>query len=95
MSFLSFQCNQLFGSADFHQSKISIENFEQHHTQENAWIAYDSYVFSIQKDDSFLLELFKEHYAKNIKLFLKTFPKSTQLEIYQKLRPRFIGYLST
>ncbi len=94
MSFLSFQCNQLFHSADFHQSKISYENFEQHNTKENAWISYDNYVFSIQKDDSFLLDFFQDYYAKNIKSFLKTFPKSIQLDIYQKLRPRFIGYLT-
>lgn len=96
MNFITtFSCQQLFQNSDFHSNKITLETFESHHTADNAWIAYQNYVFSIQKDDEYLLDLFRDYYGKDVKKYIQSFTKATQKEIYEKLRPRYIGNLIT
>ncbi len=94
MSFWGIQCNGLFQSADFHNSVISMNVFKEHNTEENPWISFDKRVFSIQKDDIYLLEIFKDYYGKDVKKVIKGFSKEKQQEIFEKLRDRYIGQLS-
>jgi hypothetical protein len=92
MSFLSCM-NQLFHSYDYHQNKISIEEFKKHNTHENAWISYEEKIFSIQKDDKYLLQIFQDYYGKDVSTYIKTLTHSTQLDILQKLHNRCIGLI--
>ncbi len=92
MSFLSCM-NQLFHSYDYHQNKISIKEFKKHNTSENAWISYDEKIFSIQKDDQYLLQIFHDYYGKDVSRFVKTLTHSTQLDILNKLQNRCIGLI--
>ncbi len=92
MSFLSCM-NQLFQSYDYHQNKISIEEFKKHNTSDNAWILYEDKIFSIQKDDKYLLELFFDYYGKDVSSYVKTLTYSTQIDIKNKLQNRCIGFI--
>jgi len=92
MSFLSCM-NQLFHSYDYHQNKISIEEFKKHNNSDNAWISYEEKIFSIQKDDKYLLELFLNYYGKDVSTFVKTLTHSTQIDILNRLQNRCIGFI--
>lgn len=93
MNFLTCM-NQLFHSYDYHQNVISHEEFIKHNTPENPWISFENKVFSIQKDDQFLLHLFKEYYGKDVSAFVKTMNHQSQLDLQQRLQNRCIGILN-
>lgn len=85
--------NQLFHSYDYHQNVISHEEFIKHNTHENPWISFEGKVFSIQKDDQYLLHLFKEYYGKDVTLFIKSLHMNEQKNIIEKIKLRYIGIL--
>ncbi len=76
---------------DYHQNVISHEEFIKHNTPENPWISFENKVFSIQKDDQYLLQIFHDYYGKDVSTYIKTLTHSTQLDILQKLHNRCIG----
>lgn len=92
MSFLSCM-NQLFHSYDYHQNIISQEEFTKHNTPDNPWISFEGKVFSIQKDDQYLLQLLKDYYGKDVSSFVKTLNYQTQLDLQQRLQHRCIGII--
>ena len=57
----------IFKESDYNNNTIKKNIFLKHNTKENAWIKIDNDVYSIRQDDTFLLELFKEFYGKDVK----------------------------
>ncbi len=85
--------NQLFQSYDFHQNIISLEEFKKHNTSDNAWVLYENKIFSIQKDDKYLLDIFYDYYGKDTTSFIQTLNKDIQNDIYNRLKDRIIGII--
>ena len=71
---------------------------KNHNTVDNAWIAIDKTVYSIRKDDTILLDIFKNFYGKNVKEFILSdiifLNIKTRILILEKLQNRKIGYLT-
>ncbi len=95
MSFLNFiSCsNFLFSQSDYNQNILTIENVNLHNNQDNAWIVYNNNVYSIQKNDDFLLNLFNQFYGKDVSDFLSKLENNERKIILNKLKTRFIGKL--
>jgi len=99
MSKLVCACvEDIFLSADYNNIQIKNNLLKQHSKKENAWIAIDKNVYSIRKDDTFLLEIFKDYYGKDVKEFImnsNTFTNNKdKVLILNKLKDRKIGVLS-
>jgi hypothetical protein len=97
MSRLLCKCvDDIFEKYDYNNIPIKSNIFLLHNNKENAWISIDKEVYSIRKDDYYLLELFKNYYGKNVKLFLKKFIKNPKdiILILDKLKDRKIGNLT-
>ncbi len=94
LQFLNFKCiDVLFEGGDYHKKKINENLLKKHNQRENAWIAIDKIVYSIQKNDDFLLDIFKNHYGTNVKNFLNSLNKKEKEEVIDKLGQRIIGVL--
>ncbi len=95
MSFLNFiNCsNFFFSQSDYNQNILTIENVNLHNNQDNAWIVYNNNVYSIQKNDDFLLNLFNQFYGKDVSDFLSKLENNERKIILNKLKTRFIGKL--
>ena len=98
MSKLICSCvDELFNKYDYNNIPIKNYLLKKHNNKENAWITIDKNVYSIRKDDIFLLELFKNYYGKDVKNFIndnKLFPLlKEKVKILDKLKNRKIGFL--
>jgi len=96
MSKLMCKCvEDIFEKYDYNNIPIKYNIFLMHNSEENAWISIDKQVYSIPKNDHYLLELFKNHYAKNVKTFLINLIKNPKDKILllDKLKNRKIGVL--
>ena len=94
-----FQCvNNLFQSYDYNNLPINYDIIQKHNTSDNAWIIIGKEVFSIRKDDSLLLDIFKNYYGKDVKEFILKNEKFKNIKIkiliLEKLKERKIGSLS-
>jgi hypothetical protein len=88
--------NNLFKNYDYHNNYIKKNLLENHHDKDNAWIAIDKEVYSIRKDDYYLLDIFKNFYGKNVKDYIlndKYFDIKKRIIILEKLKVRKIGKL--
>lgn len=100
MSKLMCACvEDIFKSYDYNNIPIKNNILKQHNNKENAWICIDKEVFSIRKDDIYLLDLFKDYYGKNVKSFLLSHPlfvsnPKEKILLLEKLKNRKIGILS-
>lgn len=100
MSKLMCACvDDIFKSYDYNNLFIKNSVLKQHNNKENAWITIDKEVFSIRKDDIYLLELFKDYYGKNVKDFLLnhhifSVNLKEKIKLLDKLKKRKIGMLS-
>jgi len=85
----------IFEKYDYNNIPIKYSIFLLHNNKENAWISIDKEVYSIRKDDYYLLELFKNYYGQNIKSFLVNYIKNPRdkILILDKLKERKIGNL--
>jgi len=87
----------MFSKYDYNNIPIKKYLLKQHNNKENAWISIDNDVYSIRKDDNFLLELFKDYYGKDVKNLIydsNLFPVlKEKLQILDKLKSRKIGFL--
>lgn len=98
MSKLLCSCvDDMFSKYDYNNIPIKKYLLKQHNNKENAWISIDNNVYSIRKDDKFLLELFKDYYGKDVKNLIydsNLFPVlKEKLQILDKLKSRKIGFL--
>lgn len=98
MSKLLCSCvDDMFSKYDYNNIPIKKYLLKQHNNKENAWISIDNDVYSIRKDDNFLLELFKDYYGKDVKNLIynsNLFPVlKEKLQILDKLKSRKIGFL--
>ena len=98
MSKLLCSCvDDMFSKYDYNNIPIKKYLLKQHNNKENAWISIDNNVYSIRKDDNFLLELFKDYYGKDVKNLIydsNLFPVlKEKLQILDKLKSRKIGFL--
>ena len=98
MSKLLCSCvDDMFSKYDYNNIPIKRYLLKQHNSKENAWISIDNNVYSIRKDDNFLLELFKDYYGKDVKNLIydsNLFPVlKEKLKILDKLKSRKIGFL--
>lgn len=98
MSKLLCSCvDDMFSKYDYNNIPIKKYLLKQHNSKENAWISIDNNVYSIRKDDNFLLELFKDYYGKDVKHLIydsNLFPVlKEKLQILDKLKSRKIGFL--
>ena len=88
--------DDLFKVSDYNNIGINYKLLKTHNKKDNAWISVDNNVYSIRKDDSELLSIFKDYYGKNIKndmlknIFLNLKDKIIFLD---KLNKRKIGHL--
>ena len=94
-----FQCvNNLFQSYDYNNLPINCNVVKKHNTPDNAWIVIGKEVFSIRKDDTLLLNIFKNYYGKDVKEFIlknEIFKNiKIKISILEKLKERKIGSLS-
>jgi hypothetical protein len=89
--------NNIFNNYDFNNIPINKNIFEKHSNKENAWISINNNVYSIQQDDTILLELFKDYYGKDVKNFILSSilfkDMKKRILILEKLKERKIGYL--
>jgi len=98
MSKLLCSCvDDMFSKYDYNNIPIKKYLLKQHNNKENAWISIDNNVYSIRKDDKFLLELFKDYYGKDVKNLIydsNLFPVlKEKFQILDKLKNRKIGFL--
>jgi hypothetical protein len=96
MSKLLCKCvEDIFEKYDYNNIPIKYNIFALHNNKENAWISIDKDVYSIRQDDYYLLNLFKEYYGQNVKLFLTQNIKNPRdkILILDKLKDRKIGNL--
>ncbi len=98
MSFFNFSflycSNLLFSSSDFNQNILSIENLKKHNTYDNAWISYNNNIYSIQKNDGFLLNLFKDYLGKDVSEFIQKLNQKEKDFVLERLKDRIIGKIS-
>ena len=84
----------IFKDSDYNNNTIKKNIFLKHNTKENAWIKIDNDVFSIRQDDTFLLELFKEFYGKDVKDLINNNTDIKQkIIILELLKKRKIGII--
>ncbi len=97
MSKLLCACvEDIFEKYDYNNIPIKYEMFKLHDNKENAWISIDNDVYSIRKDDYYLLNIFKNYYGKNVKSLLLNnnhFSMKNKIIILEKLKDRKIGKL--
>lgn len=99
MSKLICACvDDLFKSYDYNNLPIKKSILKNHTNKDNAWISINNIVYSIRKDDDFLLNLFKNYYGKKIsdKIFQKNnifLNIKEKILFFEKLNKRKIGYL--
>ncbi len=62
--------NDMFMGSDYNNLPLKNNILKNHNTRENAWISIDKSVYSIRKDDIYLLDIFKDLYGKNVKDFI-------------------------
>lgn len=98
MSKLLCSCvDELFEKYDYNQIPIQYNLLKSHNNRDNAWISIDKNVYSIRKDDTILLELFKNYYGKDIKNIITNDYFFSSLKekiiILDKLKKRKIGFL--
>ena len=95
--FLCACVEDIFEKYDYNNMTIKYDIFKTHNNRENAWISIDKEVYSIRKDDYYLLEIFKNYYGKNIKSLLldnSIFRDvKNKILILEKLKDRKIGVL--
>ncbi len=88
----------LFKSADYHNNYISKKELSEHNYEDNVWLSIDNNVYSIRKDDKYLLEIFKNYYGKDIKKYLfeeLNIDNNEKINILNKLKERHIGKLTS
>jgi cytochrome b involved in lipid metabolism len=84
----------IFKESDYNNNTIKKNIFLKHNTKENAWIKIDNNVYSIRQDDTFLLELFKEFYGKDVKDLINNNTDTKQkIIILELLKKRKIGII--
>jgi len=88
--------NDIFKKYDYNNIPIHTQLLKLHNTTENAWIAIDNSVYSIQKDDHILLDIFKNLYGTDVKNFIMNNPafnNKNRIILLEKLKIRQIGIL--
>ncbi len=86
--------HNLFSSSDYNQNNITKENLSLHNTNDNAWISYNNNVYSIQKNDDFLLNLFNNYYGKDVSELIEKLNYKEKKLVLNKLKSRFIGKIN-
>ncbi len=96
MNFLNLlNCSQiLFSSSDYNQNNITSDNLSTHNSYDNAWISYKNNVYSIQKNDEYLLNLFINYYGKDTTDFIENLNYKEKNFVLNKIKSRFIGKLT-
>ena len=98
MSIIICKCvDDIFNGYDYNNLPIKHNILKNHNSKDNAWVSIDKDVYSIQKDDELLLNIFKNYYGKDVKKYLednKLFKNlKEKILIMEKLKIRKIGYL--
>ena len=91
--------DDIFHTYDYNNIQLKENLLKNHNNKENAWIAINKTVYSIRKDDIFLLDFFKNYYGKSITdiIFFKDNLFSNlkdKILFFEKLKERKIGFLS-
>jgi cytochrome b involved in lipid metabolism len=99
MSGVTLCINNIFNNYDFNNMPIYKHIFEKHNKKENPWISIDHIVYSIQQEDTILLDLFKDYYGKDVKEFILSHELFKNMKkrilILEKLKERKIGYIKS
>lgn len=88
--------NDIFKKYDYNNIPIRQKILKYHNTRENAWIAIGEAVYSIQKDDESLLDIFENLYGTDVKSFIMNNPafnNKNRIMLLEKLHKRKIGFL--
>jgi len=94
-----FQCvNNLFQNYDYNNISINYDIIKKHNTSDNAWIIIGKEVYSLRKDDTLLLDIFKNYYGKDVKDYIsknEIFKNiKIKISILEKLKERKIGIIN-
>jgi hypothetical protein len=99
MTIINCKCiNSIFENYDYNNVLIKKSLLKLHNTIDNAWITIDKIVYSLPKNDKYLLTIFKNYYGLNVKEYIlnnKIFSNiKNRIILLDKLKKRKIGILS-
>ena len=95
MSKLVCACvDEIFSNYDYNNIPIKSNLLKLHNNKDNAWILIDKNVYSIKKNDYYLLDIFKNYYGKNVKQLINNeILNKDKIILLNKLKNRKIGHL--
>ena len=88
--------NNLFNGYDYNNNLIKKSLLLTHNTSDNAWITIDKNVYSIGKNDEYMLKIFENYYGKDVKEYLSNeidMDIKNKILLLEKLKKRKIGVL--
>jgi hypothetical protein len=88
--------NNLFNGYDYNNNLIKKSLLQTHNTADNAWITIDKNVYSIGKNDEYMLKIFENYYGKDVKEYLSNeidMDIKNKILLLEKLKKRKIGVL--
>ena len=99
MSIINCKCvNGLFENYDYNNTLIKKNIFKSHNKMDNAWIKIDNNVYSLLKNDTELLNIFKDYYSLDVKDYILNSELFKDIKkriiILDKLKKRKIGILT-
>lgn len=84
--------NDMFDNNDYNKIFFNIKKINKHNYEDNAWIIINKIVYSISKNDTELLELFKNYYGKDATCYIKNnISNKNKILLFDKLKHRIIG----
>jgi|SaaInlStandDraft_7_1057024.scaffolds.fasta_scaffold45716_4 cytochrome b involved in lipid metabolism len=93
MNNINICVNNLFNNEDY-KSKITKKDINLHNNDESPWIILNDIVYSLKNNDKELLNLFKNYYGKDVKIFLlNNFNNKQRILLLKKLYKRKIGII--
>jgi len=84
----------IFEKEDYKSKYIQLSMVESHNQSDNAWIRIGNVVYSIQKENHYLLDFFKDYYGKDVKDYLLQIDKKIRNNIFVLLKERKIGIIT-
>ena len=92
MTFIISCINELFNNNDYNKIIINMKKINKHNDDDSAWVIINKNVYSISKNDTELLILFKNYYGKDATDYIKNnLSNKNIILLFDKLKHRIIG----
>lgn len=89
-----FSCVQELFNGEDYKSLIHKKDIIDHCTRDNAWILIGKHVYSLEKKDDTLLDVFKDYYGKDVYHYLlEKYSNKELILVLEKLKKRKIGII--